>query len=135
MLDFEAAVSGLSCAAWMYRHTLLHPIQMGEKMVCQAGSDCCDPCCDRRVCRISGRYDTERMVGFFFWLDRMGEKMESIHAFLKGSKIEVEMNCFYRIVRCLIWCSLSIFVTIIMGLGMKNYVRNCTEKGKRGGEL
>ena len=42
MLDFEAAVSGLSCAAWMYRHTLLHPIQMGEKMVCQAGSDCCD---------------------------------------------------------------------------------------------
>ena len=47
MLDFEAAVSGLSCAAWMYRHTLLHPIQMGEKMVCQAGSDCCDPCGDR----------------------------------------------------------------------------------------
>ena len=38
------------------------------------------------------------------------------------------MNCFYQIVRCLIWCSLSIFVTIIMGLGMKNYVRNCTEK-------
>ena len=72
---------------------------------------------------------------FSFWPDRMGEKMESIHAFLKGSKIEVEMNCFYRIVRCLIWCSLSIFVTIIMGLGMKNYVRNCTEKGKRGGEL
>ena len=72
---------------------------------------------------------------FSFWPDRMGEKMESIHAFLKGSKIEVEINCFYRIVRCLIWCSLSIFVTIIMGLGMKNYVRNCTEKGKRGGEL
>lgn len=72
---------------------------------------------------------------FSFWSNRMGEKMESIHAFLKGNKIEVEMNCFYRIVRCLIWCSLSIFVTIIMGLGMKNYVRNCTEKGKRGGEL
>ena len=72
---------------------------------------------------------------FSFWPDRMGEKMESIHAFLKGSKIEVEMNCFYWIVRCLIWCSLSIFVTIMMGLGMKNYVRNCTEKRKRGGEL
>ena len=91
------------------------------------------------VIGVFARYPADMIPGawsdFSFWPDRMGEKMESIHAFLKGSKIEVEMNCFYRIVRCLIWCSLSIFVTIMMGLGMKNYVRNCTEKGKRGGEL
>lgn len=74
MLDFEAAVSGLSCAAWMYRHTLLHPIQMGEKMVCQAGSDRCDPCGDRRVCGVSGGHDTGRLVGFFFLAESNGRE-------------------------------------------------------------
>lgn len=73
----------------------LHPIQMGEKMVCQAGSDCCDPCGDRRVCRISGRYDTGRMGRIFlFGRIEWERRWSSIHAFLKGSKIEVEMNCF-----------------------------------------
>ncbi len=60
---------------------------------------------------------------FSFWPDRMGEKMESIHAFLKGTKTEIEMNYFYRVVGCLTWCSLSIFVTIMMGLEMKSHIQ------------
>ena len=41
---------------------------LGEGNAAEAAcrGDCCDPCGDRRVCRISGRYDTGRMVGFFF---------------------------------------------------------------------
>ena len=39
---------------------------MGEKVVYQTGSGRCDTCGDRRVRRVSGGYDTGRLVGFFF---------------------------------------------------------------------
>lgn len=71
---------------------------------------------------------------FSFLTDRMGEKMESIHAFLKGSKNRGRNELFLsdREMPDLVQ---SVDIRYDHnGIGDEELLRNCTEK-ERGGEL